>query len=460
MAEPAAPSRGADIVLASAAYPPLRGALWLMTLLFLAAILYNVDRLIIGVLAEQIRADLQVSEVQMSLLIGLAYSLLGGFLGLFVGFYVDRTNRRTVLAISLTLWSLATLAGGLSATFGHLFVSRALVGLGEAAMAPVAMSMIADIFPPGKRGRALAIYSIGATIGTALSTIVPGLITGANLQIAFPGMGLLAPWRTTFVLCGLAGPVVALLLYTTTREPVRQGVIAGSGGTAWTGLKTNVSYLWTQRGVFLPFVLGFGLFYLGLLAITAWTAVFLQRNYGLNLAEIAGALGLTLLLAGLAGYLVGGVIFDARKMRRSVPKLGVMMIAPILALPSALAVLAPNMAGALALLAAVSFVAPILNVGNGALVQDLLPNNMRGFALSICSVLSAVLGVACGPLLVALTTEHLFERPGMIGYSILVVAAPALIAAALCYLLALRGLGRHIRRGSLVVDVMRTADAV
>ncbi len=456
----AQPGAISGAVLSTADYPPLRRALWLGALLFLTAILYNVDRLIIGVLAEQIRGDLQVSEVQMSLLIGLAYSLLGGILGLFVGFYVDRTNRRTVLAISLTLWSFATLAGGLSATFGHLFISRALVGLGEAAMAPVAMSLIADIFPPGKRGRALAIYSIGATIGSALSTIIPGLITGANLQLHMPGYGVLSPWRTTFVLCGLAGPVIAVLLMATVKEPVRQGVIAGSRGTAWSGLMVNVEYLWTQRGIFGFFVLGFGLFYMALLAITGWTAVFLQRNFELSLAQVAGSLGLTLLTAGVIGYLLGGVVYDARRMRRSAPKLALMAAVPLLALPSAAAVLAPSLVGALVLLGAISFVAPILNVGNGALVQDLLPNNMRGFALSICSVLSAVLGVACGPLFVALVTAHLFKRPEMIGYSMLLVAGPALLASSVCYLMALRGLRRHLARGSLVVAVMRAADAV
>ncbi len=448
-----------DIAIAAAPYPKLRSALWLMGLLIISATLYNIDRLIVSVLAEQIRGDLHVSEVQLGLLIGLAYSVLSAIFAVFLGFWADRSSRTRVLSICLTVWSLATIGGGLSATFGWLFLARSLVGLGEAALAPAAMSLIADIFPPGKRARALGIYSLGATLGTALSTVIPGLIVGANLRLTAPIIGSLAPWRTTFVLCGLSGLFIAACLLTT-REPVRQGPLAAVKSRARAGFAANLSYLGRHFSVLGPFLFGIGVFYLALLAVTSWTTVFISRHFGLPLNRFSAILGLTLLIAGACGYLAGGVVVDTRFFRTSVRKLGFMAALPILALPSAFVVFAPNLPVALMMLGAISFTAPVIIVANGAMLQDLLPNDMRGFGSGLCTVMTSLLGMGGGPLLVAAATQHLFKRPDMVGYSILIVTVPALLISVLSYSLARMGVRRHLILGSPVVDVMRAADAI
>lgn len=437
------------------AYPPMRQAAWLMVLLFISANLYNIDRLIVGVLADQIKTDIGVTDVQMSLLIGAAYAMLGVVAGLFLGLFIDRANRRTVLAVSLTLWSLATIGGGLSANFGQLFLSRALVGLGEAALAPGAMSLIADLFPPGKRGRALAIYSVGSTMGGAMATAIPGLIVGANLHWVIPSLDLvLTPWRLTFVVCGVVGPLIALLMVLTAKEPHRQGMIAGAGRKG-SPLKTNLAYLGSHADLFAPHIIGMGLFYMAWLAILSWTAVFLTRHFGLKLGQVAGLLSLTVLCAGLLGYFCAGLIADLKSMRSAKAKYWMMILAPVIALPSAFALLAPTLPLAIAMLAAMSFAAPILNVGNGALVQDIAPNNMRGFVLSLCSVSNGLLGTLSGPLLVAMATDHLWKDPLLIGRSLSMVVGPALAASCLCYLAARAGLIRHLAKGSSVADVTR-----
>jgi len=185
----AAHTNGAD----EAQYPGLRGAWWLLILLFLSANLYSIDKAIVGVLAEPIRATLQISDVQMGLLLGLAYTLLSVLLGLVLGNFTDHHSRRKILAFSIILWSLATMAGGLARGFGSFFVFRALVGLGEAGLAPTALSVIADIFPPRQRGRALSGYFIGATMGTALSSVIPGWIVAADIHWHLPVFGVVEP---------------------------------------------------------------------------------------------------------------------------------------------------------------------------------------------------------------------------------------------------------------------------
>ena len=156
---------------------------WPMLLLFLSAIVYSIDKGIVGVLAEPIRRDFAIGDTEMGLLLGLAYSLLSGILGLGLGHLVDRSHRFRLLAGCILLWSVATIACGLARGFGDFFVFRMLVGLGEAALAPAAVSLIADMFAPGQRGKALSAYLIGASIGSGLSSIIPGWLATHDLGV-------------------------------------------------------------------------------------------------------------------------------------------------------------------------------------------------------------------------------------------------------------------------------------
>ena len=425
----------AALVSATPDYPSLRQTWWPMLLLFLAANLYNIDKNIVGVLAEPIRTDFAISDVQMSLLLGLAYALLSGLLGLVLGYLIDRHIRRTILAASIILWSLSTVAGGLAADYPWFFVFRALVGLGEAALAPAAISLIADMFPPHRRGRALGAYLIGATVGSALSSIIPGWILGAQLHLAVPGFGLLVPWRTAFVLCGAVGPLVGLLLLTV-REPLRRGVSNDSDDQP--ALRENLRSLWQRRGVMVPLYAGFCLHYVAFVGITAWTAAFLMRRFQVPLADFSGRFGLMLLLAGGAGYLAGGFLADTKPFRAAGGKRMLLAILPLVALPSTLAEIAPNIAVALILLASLSFATPIVNVAMNATVQDLVPNRMRGFSYALVAVVSALPAGAGGPLAIAFATEHIVGSPALIGRSFLIVGVPALLTATGCFLLSRR----------------------
>jgi MFS family permease len=422
-----------------AAYPGLRGAWWMLILLFLAANLYSIDKNIVGVLAEPIRKTLAITDVQMGLLLGLAYTLFSGVLGLVLGNFTDHHSRRKILAGSIILWSVATMLGGLSTNFGWFFFFRALVGLGEAGLAPTALSVIADIFPPRQRGRALAGYFIGATMGTALSSVLPGWILAANLHLSLPVIGTIVPWRSAFLLCGMFGPVVGLM-FLTTREVPRLGARWTEGEKP--PVREKLAYLWLQRAVVVPLFSGFTLYYVAFVGISSWTVVFLSRTYHSDLAAFAGRLGIMAMVAGTAGYVLGGLLTDSRIGRRSGGKLILLAVLPLVAIPSTLAVLAPSITAALFALAALSLATPMINVAMNATMQELLPNDMRGFSTAMLSVVVALPAGAGGPLIFALVTERVLQDPLRIGTSFGIVGLPVLVAASVCFLLARRAFHR------------------
>jgi MFS family permease len=420
------------IVSNNVPYPTLRQNIWPMVLLFCTASLYSIDKAIVGVLAEPIRTDLLLSDVQMGLLLGLAYALLSGVCGLWLGTLVDRRTRCKLLGLAVILWSLSTAAGGLAPNFASFFIFRAIVGLGEAAVAPAAVSLLADMFPPQQRGRAISIYLFGATVGTALSSIIPGIILDADLHLDLPVYGLVAPWRTSFILCGLVGPVVGLLFFTV-KEPVRHGVLSGAA-SAMKAID-KLRYLWRERKIFVPLLLGVCLFYIAFVGVTSWTATFVIREFGIGLPEFSALMGLVLLVSGGSGYLAGGLITDSPIGRHTSGKLLLMASLPLIALPSAFALAAPSPTVALILLGTISVAAPILNVALNATVQDLLPNEMRGFVYAFISVVAALPAGAGGPLAVAFVTDHVLRDKSAIGLSILLVCLPVLLVATLTFLM-------------------------
>ncbi|MGA1797203.1 MFS transporter [Sphingomonas sp. 4RDLI-65] len=440
---------------AAPSYPSLRQSWWPMLLLFLAANLYSIDKAIVGVLAEPIKADLGISDIQMGLLLGLAFTLLSGICGLWLGSLADRGIRRNILAGSIILWSLATAAGGLAPNFASFFVFRALVGLGEGAIAPAALSLLADMFPPARRGRAISGYMIGASVGTALSSIIPGWILSENLHLSIPGYGQVVPWRTTFLLCGMIGPVVGLLFFTI-KEPVRHGLKAIE--TTPSHVKDKLAYLWRQRSVVAPLFGGFTLYYVAFIGVLSWTVPLLMRTFGVGLTSFAGLLGGVALVAGLSGYLFGGFIVDTVSHGNPGKRLRLMALLPLIALPCAFAGYAPSVLVAILALATISFATPILNVATNVTIQEIVSNDMRGFSFAFLGVVVAIPAGAGGPFAIAWVTQTLLGDPLRLGQAFLIVGLPCFLLAAACFLLAARAYARTTDDGELarVVRSSRT----
>ena len=162
--------------LSKSSWPPAPAAWYTVGLLFVAYTFSFVDRFILTLLIEPIKQDFNLSDTGVSLLVGFAFVIFYTFLGIPIGRLADRVNRRNLIVAGITLWSCMTALCGMARGFGSLFVARVGVGVGEAALSPAAYSMIADLFPPKKLGRALSVYTAGAFVGVGLALIVGGLV--------------------------------------------------------------------------------------------------------------------------------------------------------------------------------------------------------------------------------------------------------------------------------------------
>jgi sugar phosphate permease len=257
-----------------------------------------------------------------------------------------------------------------------------------------------------------------------LSSIVPGWIVGQGWQF----FGLL-PWRSAFVACGAIGPVVAALLLVMKEPPRRQAV----GEPDLLHLGEKLSWLFARRRRIVPLFGGFCLFYLALVGITAWTAAFLTRRYGVALPQFSAMLGAMLFISGMGGYLLSGIIVDSKLGRGPRGKLAILTALPLLALPSAFATFAPTPASAIMILSAIGLAMPAVNIATNAAIQDLMPNTLRGFTHTLLGLCSAIVAGALGPWLMATITTDL-------GQAFIIVGVPALIASCLSFAFALRTL--------------------
>ena len=208
----------------STTFPGRVQAWWMVAIFCIAGFVSYVDRMILSVLVEPLQRDLGIGDAQTSLLQGAAFAIVYVFAGLPLGILADRKTRRNLLILGSIVWTAGTLLCGLAPTFWMLFAARILVGIGEAALAPAAASMISDSFPAHLRGTALGVFMMGMVVGGPGSVGIGGSLLSAAQNGAFKGfpfLANLADWRIVLVLVGLAGFVIPILSLTV-REPARQ----------------------------------------------------------------------------------------------------------------------------------------------------------------------------------------------------------------------------------------------
>lgn len=436
-------------------YPPTATAWGLVAIFFMTSIVNTIDRGILNLVVDPVRRDLMISDVQISLLQGLSFGLFYATVGVPLGLVADRVQRRRLIMVGVTIWSLATIMGGLAPNFGWMFASRLLVGLGEATLGPCAVSMISDMFPPTRRGRPIGVYLMGQAISSGLAVmLVSFVLSGASRGVFdfFPGAHGAAPWRVAFVTAGCLGFIV-IALFLTQREPVRQGVVVGAPrGFA---IRETAAYLAANRSVFIPFFLGFALSALAVYGMASWTAVMLMRQYGLTPSAVGKELGMASLAAGVVGTLLAGYLVDlmARRHVRT-GKLAMLSLLPLCALPAVFATFMSTAPAAVGVLSIMTCVYPMIGTFMVTAAQEMVPNNMRGVMISLFGLTNTVIGATFGPLLIAVTTEHLFKDPKLVGESISLVAAPALLVASGLYLICWLALRRALLIGTGLARVM------
>ncbi|MGX7894935.1 MFS transporter [Tsuneonella sp. HG222] len=401
-----------------------RTASWTLFLLFLSNVLNAADRTLLGVVTEQVRTDLALSDTQMSLANGLFFTLFNLLGGLFLSRLIDRGNRKRILAFGIAAWSLATAATGLAQDFTSLALARVVVGIGEATAFPAAMSLIPDLFRPQARGRAVAIYQSSAFVGIVGGTIAAGILAAA--------LG----WRAMFFWAGGVGVLLAVLVLATAHEPARGDAEQPTAGLGtFADLKEGLLRAWHTTGL-ATLVTGYGIAGMLTAVLAAWGPAFLQRSHGVPLAQVGVAIGPAVGLGGIAGTLFAGFVADV--VRRRTSSIHSVLWIPMISLPLSVPFVLgfaflPTMPLAMASAGCMNFllacaIIPCINFA----VDNAKPFD-RGLTATVMLAASGLIGGGLGPFIVGVISDWLAPTlgPGGLRYGIATMAAAPLFAAVL-----------------------------
>lgn len=363
-----------------------------------------------------VKADLGITDTQFSLLQGLAFALFYCTMGIPIARLADRANRRNIVAAGIFLWSLMTALCGLARTFGQMFIARVGVGVGEAALAPAAYSLITDLFPRDKVGRALGTYQTGLFVGFGLSQILGGWLVGTLEQrppMVFPVVGELAAWQLTLILVGLPGIVIALLCMTI-REPARQGAVEGG-----VPIPELLKFLKDNIAVYGYLVAAFCMLSLLFNAVLIWGAEYFIRIHGMSRINVGLQLGLIVGICGCVGSVLGGMYADRR--HRLGDRGGTIrssMVAAIVLLPTAsITTLMPDPALSLLLYAPLLFFGSWVFPPAVMTLQLFTPPSMRAQTTAIYLFVVFLFSTGFGSTSVALLTDYVFRDDQMMHYS-------------------------------------------
>ena len=398
------------------------------------------DRTILTLLIGPIRETTGLSDSEVGFLIGPAFAIFYTIAGLPLGMLADRVSRVWLVVIGQAFWSCASVAFGLSRTFAQLALARIGVGVGEASLSPAAYSIVSDLFPAEKLGRALSVYSMGIHLGGGLASVAGGFVidwVGSRSSYDLPLLGVRHVWQIVFFLVVLPTIPLTVLLLGTFREPVRRdrerAAIPASTGQFLRYIRDNASAFFFHN-------LGFGFLALSGYAALSWIPEFFIRMHGWERAFVGKAIGFNSMTVGVAGLLFGGLLADrltATGLRDA--KILVGLIAIALWLPFGLALpFAPTGGMAFLFWMPVSFAAAMPWGAAAAAIQEAVPNQMRGQASALFLFAINIVGLGLGPQLLPLMTDYVFRDETQIHLSLLTVTAVSELAAAALLLLALR----------------------
>ena len=409
---------------------PRRSYAWTVVAILIAtAVLSYTDRQVLSLLVDPIRGDMGISDTQISLLLGTAFAVIYGVAGIPLGFLADRISRRNLIFAGVSVWSLGTIACGFSHNFGEIFASRIVVGLGEAALSPAAISLISDYFPPSRRGTAVGFFLSGIAMGSGVAILIGGGVLHAielGALAATPLAGY-APWRMVLLVIGGPGLLWAMVILLI-REPIRHtaegesaaGVADGSTWRATPWARVVPIYVVLAAASFVDNAVG------------AWAPTLLIRDFGKDPAQIGVELGLLLTIGFGGGVLIGGALADRAGARGGwLRKLRVCLVSGLLILPASLLMNSPTFSLVLAGVPLYFALSGIVTAVGFSAILDVVPNRSRGLAMSMSFFLNVALGAGLGPTAVAVAGAHVFSAKAGLGPPLaLTVVAGYLIALA------------------------------
>ena len=374
-------------------------------MLSIVVMLAQIDKNIISLMVQPMKRDLGLSDTEVGLLTGIAFSFTYAVVGPPVSRIADRGFRKTVVASSLTIWSFATSMCGLAQTFWQLFLGRAVIGGAESASSPASLSMIADVIPRNKLPLAYAIYNTGFMGGGALALIIGGILLGVFSNVApfhVPGIGIIRDWQLVFMILGLPGLLVAAIILFTVPEPqARRG--HKQGGYP---LREVFGYIWANRAMHGPMLAGVLLNSIQAFGTVAWIPAFYERTYGWGPSVAGPMLGTVNIIAALLGLFGGAWLAEWLGKRRDDANLRMLFLANFVSIPFIVAgPLMPTPWLALGVGAVGGAIGAMGGAGYNSALQVSTPNAMRGQINALYLFCIAAIGGGLGPLLIGFITD-------------------------------------------------------
>lgn len=369
-----------------------RSARYTLGLLTLIYVVNHIDRQLMYILVEPVRTDLGLDDGQMGWIVGGGFALFYASMGIPIGRIADSTNRRNLIAGALGIWSLFTAVSGLARGFFQLFAARVGVGIGEAGCTPPAHSMISDLFPPERRGSALATYSLGIPIGTLF-----GLAFGGYLADE-------VGWRNAFLLMGIPGIALAVVVRLTLSEPRRGGQEAGVD-TSEQPLTDVLRFMWGLKSL-RHSLIGNSLQTLPLAAFGSFNAAYLVRVHGMSLTEIGFSLGLIAGIVGGIAVFSSGRLTDALGRRDERWVFWLPMAGALISIPfSLLSYWTPVTSIALGGMAIATLFNHIYSALGHVQLQSLVKPRMRSVMSAVALFAMNIVGFGLGPLIVGYLSD-------------------------------------------------------
>ncbi len=438
-------------------YPKPAYAWYVVVLMMFFYVLSFMDRQIIAVLIDPIKADLDLSDVQVSLIGGVSFGLFYSIVGIFIGRLADSLNRPWLIAAGVFIWSLTTALCGLASKFWHMFVLRMGVGLGEAALLPSTLSLLADYFPANRRATPTSVFLLGAPIGIGLSFAIGGYLfkvatemTAADGWVDVAFVGGTAAWQLVLIFLGVLGMVMTIGMFTV-REPRVSGQAAVSTATAKAVEPASMDevrdYADKHGWAITSLYAAMALISLAAYGQGFWDIAYLGRTYELSTAAAGFQYGMVQLFAGLAGMLTGGIVAD-RLSARGVEGASYKMVIVGAAIAMPFSFLYPLMDAkniALILMSVAIFGSNIAFACAASALQRMFPVVMIGVAAGVYYFVSNSVGLLVGPYAIAASTDYILGDPDKIRYSISVVTGVARAGALLFILGGLRAYLRMLR---------------
>lgn len=385
-----------------------------LLIVLMAVLAFNfVDRLALGLLMQEIKVDLHLTDTQLGFLSGIAFTLFYAVMGIPIARWADRGNRVVIIAITTALWSVMVSLCGAAASFSQLLLIRVGVGVGEAGCTPTANSLIADYFPRAERPRAVAIYMLGGPLSMVIGFLVAGWLNQ------------LYGWRMTFVLLGLPGVVLAAIALWALKEP-RRGSEAFSSRSSLAAptLRQVLATLWANRTL-AHLLLSYSVIYFFGYGIMQWQPTYFIRSYGMQTGPLgswfAGIFG----IGGMLGTYFGGEVAaryaadnEGLQMRCGAIAVGT------LAVFSCLIYISYNRYVAFMLLGLTAIGVTMINGPLFATIQTLVEERMRATVIALVYLSANLIGMGLGPLAAGSLSDALRPRFGgeSLRYALLILS--------------------------------------